>query len=77
MICIPWWFMGLCFLLQVEKLQLELDLKAGLREVLETRTKELEKKMLEVDPKIQDVSSYINVFVMYYMLLSKWESKLI
>ncbi|GKA23834.1 hypothetical protein Tco_0709867, partial [Tanacetum coccineum] len=44
---------------QVEKLQLELDLKAGLREVLETRTKELEKKMLEVDPKIQDLQKTI------------------
>ncbi|XP_076959227.1 uncharacterized protein LOC143635236 [Bidens hawaiensis] len=44
---------------QVEKLQLEVDLKAGLREVLETRSKELEKKILEADSKIQDLEQTI------------------
>ncbi|GJS52393.1 retrovirus-related pol polyprotein from transposon TNT 1-94 [Tanacetum coccineum] len=38
---------------QVENLQLELGVMASLREVLETRTKEIEKRMLEVDPQIQ------------------------
>ncbi|KAI7732737.1 hypothetical protein M8C21_005566 [Ambrosia artemisiifolia] len=44
---------------QVEKLQLELDLKSGLRDVLETRSKELEKKMLETNSKIQDLQQTI------------------
>ncbi|KAJ0602042.1 hypothetical protein HanIR_Chr03g0135361 [Helianthus annuus] len=44
---------------QVEKLQLELDLKAGLREVMETRSKELEKKMLETNSKIKDLQQTI------------------
>ncbi|KAI3756158.1 hypothetical protein L1987_55974 [Smallanthus sonchifolius] len=40
---------------QVEKLQLELDIKASLREALETRAKELEKKMLETNSKLQNL----------------------
>ncbi|KAD4178587.1 hypothetical protein E3N88_27178 [Mikania micrantha] len=44
---------------QVEKLQLELDLKASLREALETRSKELEKKVLEINSKIQDLQQII------------------
>ncbi|XP_071727411.1 uncharacterized protein [Rutidosis leptorrhynchoides] len=44
---------------QVEKLQMELDLKASLREALETRTKELEKKLLEINPKLQNLEQKI------------------
>lgn len=48
---------------------MELDLKASLREALETRSKELEKKMLEINPKLQNVRSYIIVFIIHYILL--------
>ncbi|GJR98511.1 acidic mammalian chitinase-like protein, partial [Tanacetum coccineum] len=48
----------------------KLGVMASLREVLETLTKEIEKKMLKVDPRIQGVNSHMNVFVMYYMLPS-------
>lgn len=44
---------------QVEKLQMELDLKASLREALETRSKELEKKVLEINPKLQNLEQTI------------------
>lgn len=44
---------------QVEKLQLELDLKSKLREAFETRSKELEKKMVDINPKIQDLEKTI------------------
>ncbi|KVH91350.1 hypothetical protein Ccrd_006635 [Cynara cardunculus var. scolymus] len=44
---------------QVEKLQLELDLKTRLREALETRSKELEKQMLDMNPKLQNLQQTI------------------
>nr|GEY41987.1 retrovirus-related Pol polyprotein from transposon TNT 1-94 [Tanacetum cinerariifolium] len=44
---------------QVENLQRELGLKASLREVLEIGTKEIEKKMLEVDPKILEQNDVV------------------
>lgn len=44
---------------QVEKLQLELDLKTKLREAMETRSKELEMKMLDINPKIQNLQQTI------------------
>nr|KAJ0198707.1 hypothetical protein LSAT_V11C600326420 [Lactuca sativa] len=39
----------------VEKLHLELDHKLRLREALETRSKELDKKMLDINPKLQEL----------------------
>lgn len=44
---------------QVEKLQLEVDLKTRLREALETRSKELEKQMLDMNPKLQNLEQTI------------------
>ncbi|CAH1427414.1 unnamed protein product [Lactuca virosa] len=44
---------------QVEKLQLELDLKTKLREALETRSKQLEQKMLDINPKLQELQQTI------------------
>nr|GFA03710.1 myosin heavy chain-related protein [Tanacetum cinerariifolium] len=43
--------------------QLELGVMASLREVLETRTKEIEKKMLELDPRIQDILLTLQISV--------------
>nr|KAJ0204330.1 hypothetical protein LSAT_V11C500250530 [Lactuca sativa] len=51
---------------QVEKLQFELDLKTKLREALETRSKELEQKMLDINPKLQEVRFSVIVFLMHY-----------
>ncbi|CAH1423128.1 unnamed protein product [Lactuca virosa] len=39
---------------QVEKLWLELNLKLRLREDLETRSKELDQKMIDINPKLQE-----------------------
>ncbi|KAI3505547.1 hypothetical protein L1887_27679 [Cichorium endivia] len=44
---------------QVEKLQLELDVKSKLREALETRSNELEKKMQDINPQIQNLEQTI------------------
>ncbi|KAI7727588.1 hypothetical protein M8C21_019337, partial [Ambrosia artemisiifolia] len=44
---------------QVEKLQLELELKAGLTQDLETRSKELKKNLLEMNPKLQNLQQTI------------------
>nr|KAJ0203328.1 hypothetical protein LSAT_V11C500236420 [Lactuca sativa] len=38
----------------VEKLQLKFDLKPRIMEALETRLKELEQKMLDINPKLQE-----------------------
>ncbi|XP_076932242.1 uncharacterized protein LOC143597674 [Bidens hawaiensis] len=43
----------------VERLQLELELKVSLQEALETRAIELEKNMLETNPKIQELEQTI------------------
>lgn len=45
---------------QVEKLQMELDIKNSLREALETRTKELEKKMLDLNPKLKELQHVVD-----------------
>ncbi|KAJ0716088.1 hypothetical protein HanPI659440_Chr13g0508811 [Helianthus annuus] len=44
---------------QVEKLELDLELKAGLMQDLETRSKELEKNLLEMNPKLQNLQQTI------------------
>ncbi|KAD0001309.1 hypothetical protein E3N88_44953 [Mikania micrantha] len=44
---------------QVERLQLELEQKAHLREALEARSKELEKNILEMNPKLQNLQQTI------------------
>ncbi|CAH1449425.1 unnamed protein product [Lactuca virosa] len=40
---------------QVDKLWLELNLKLMLREDLETRSKELDQKMIDINPKLQEI----------------------
>ncbi|KAI3728170.1 hypothetical protein L6452_16802 [Arctium lappa] len=40
--------------MQVEKLQMEMEFKNSLREAMETQTKELEKKMLDLNPKLEN-----------------------
>lgn len=45
---------------QVEKLQMEIKLKNNLREALETRTKDLEKKMLDINPKLHDLQKVVD-----------------
>lgn len=37
---------------------MEMEFKNSLREALETCTKELEKKVLDVNPKLEDVSCF-------------------
>lgn len=50
----------------MEKLQLKFDLKPRIMEALETRLKELEQKMLDINPKLQEVRFSIIVFFMHY-----------
>ncbi|KAK9052803.1 hypothetical protein SSX86_029433 [Deinandra increscens subsp. villosa] len=46
--------------MQVEKLQMEIKLKNNLREALETRTKDLEKKMVDLKPKLHDLQQVVD-----------------
>ncbi|KAL8267019.1 hypothetical protein R6Q59_004363 [Mikania micrantha] len=45
---------------QVEKLRLEVRLKNNLREALETRTKDLEKKMVDLNSKLHDLQQVVD-----------------
>lgn len=38
---------------------MEMEYKNSLREALETRTKELEKKVLDLNPKLQNVGCFV------------------
>lgn len=53
-----WFFFKSIELLQVERLRTEMKLKNNLREALETRTKDFEKKVADLNQKLHDVSFF-------------------